>query len=115
MAYTVTMEFTRPNEETAMVTMASVSGGEDANNTTKPMLEGVGLTKTFEVDGLVTKVIYTAADKDTWQAAKDNLVAATGTTVNPATGVPTAYKAACQAAGITCHIYDSDGVTINNW
>ena len=115
MAYTVTMEFTRPNEETAMVTMASMSGGEAANTTTQAMLESVGLTKTFEVDGLVVKVIYTAAEKAAYETARDSIIAENGTTVNPSTGIPTAYKQACQDAGITCHIYDSDGVTINNW
>ena len=91
MAYTVTMEFTRPNEETAMVTMASMSGGEAANTTTQAMLESVGLTKTFEVDGLVVKVIYTAADKAAYETARDSIIAENGTTVNPSTGIPTAY------------------------
>lgn len=111
MAYSVTCTFTRPDEDTAMPTMAAINSS--AQTVTHNALPGAGITKTYEVDGLVTRVIYTAEDKATYTAGRTTIENTSGSTMQGT--VPADYKQACIDAGITCVITDSDGVTINSW
>ena len=108
MAYSVTFTFTRPDEDTALPTLESI------NSTNKSASDTVfadnGITKTYEIDGLETKVIYTAEDKATYDSAR-----ALADDVADETTVRTSYKDACIAANITCSIVDSDGTTIGTF
>ena len=108
MAYSVTMTFTRPDGDTALPTLESI------NSTNKSASDTVfaenGVTKTYDIDGLVTKVIYTAEDKATYDSAK-----ALVDDVTDETSVRTSYKNACVAANITCSIDDSDGNNISSF
>jgi hypothetical protein len=108
MAYTVTMTFTRPDEGTAMPTMETINSSAKASSAT--LMADNGITKTFEVDGLVTKVIYTAEDKSTLESGKALIDDITGETTARST-----YKTQCEAANITCTVVDSDGVSIANF
>lgn len=108
MAYTVTMTFTRPDEGTALPTMETINSSAKASSAT--LMADNGVAKTFEVDGLVTKVIYTAADKSTYDTAKALVDDVTDESTARAT-----YKTQCEAANISCTMVDSDGVSIANF
>ena len=108
MAYTVTMTFTRPDEDTAMPTMAAINS--TAKTSSETIMEDNGVTKSYVVDGLVTKVIYTAADKSTYDSAKTLVDDVTDETTARST-----YKTQCEAANISCTMVDSDGVSIANF
>lgn len=104
MAYTVTMTLTRPDEGTALPTVASISEANKAESATA--LADAGATKGFETDGLVTRIVYVFPDKDTHDSL-DIL----GTITDEST-VRTAYKQALIDANITCKIEDDLGTTI---
>lgn len=108
MAYTITMTFTRPDADTAMPTMAAINS--TAKTESETLMSDNGITKSFEVDGLVTKVIYTAADKSTLESGKALI-----DDVTDESSARTTYKSQCEAANITCTIVDSDGVSIANF
>jgi hypothetical protein len=108
MAYTITMTFTRPNEETALPLLEDVNSSAKASSDS--LMFDNGITKTFEIDGLVTRVIYTAEDKSTLETGKALIDDITGESSARAT-----YKAQCEAANITCTVVDSDGVSIANF
>ena len=105
MAYTVTWTLTRPNEGVAIPTIESFSADNKSANDT--IFSENGVTKTYEIDELVTKVIFTAADKATY----DNAKTLSDNATNEST-VRADYKAALISAGITCTIIDSEGTTI---
>lgn len=105
MAYTVTWTLTRPNDGVAIPTIESFSADNKSANDT--IFAENGVTKTYEIDELVTRVIFTAADKATYDNAKTLSDSAT----NEST-VRADYKAALISAGITCTIIDSEGTTI---
>ena len=102
------MTFTRPDEDTAMPTMAAINS--TAKTESETLMSDNGITKSFEVDGLVTKVIYTAADNSTLESGKALI-----DDVTDESSARTTYKNQCEAANITCTIVDSDGVSIANF
>jgi hypothetical protein len=102
MSYQVTWTLTRPNAETALPTVESFSAANKSE--TDAALTEAGVTKGYTVDGLVTKVIYTADDKATYDTAK-----ATVDSLTDEDTVRSSYKSALQAANITCVIADSEG------
>ena len=106
MAYTVTWVMTRPDEDTALPTINNISA--DNKTESDNLMAGAGVSKTYEVEGLVTKVIYTFEDK----AAHDALDFS-GTTDHST--VRTTYKQQLIDRGITCVITDSDGVEVANF
>lgn len=106
MAYTVTWVMTRPDEDTALPTITSISAANKDESDT--LMAEAGVSKTYEVEGLVTKVIYTFADK----AAHDALDFSGTTDHNT---VRSNYKQTLIDRGITCVITDSDGVEIANY
>jgi len=108
MAYTVTWTLTRPNEGTAIPTISSFDSDNKAANDT--IFFDNGVTKTYDVDGLVTRVIFTAADKATYDTAKAASDAVTGETALRAS-----YKQALIDASITCVVVDSDGTELANF
>jgi len=108
MAYNVTWTLTRPNAETALPTVESISA--DNKSETDAALTAAGITKGYEVDGLVTKVVYVAPDKATYESVQTNSDSFTDEST-----VRTSYKSALQAAGITCVISDSEGNEIANF
>lgn len=108
MAYTVTMTFTRPDEGTDLPTLQAINSSNAAASDT--IMTDNGVAKTYNVDGLVTKVIYTAADKSTYDSAK-----ALADDVADEATVRATYKTQCESANITCEIKDSDGTTISSF
>ena len=106
MAYSKTYTFTRPDEDTAMPTLEATNSS--AKQASADKMAELNMVKTYEIDGLVTRVIYTSDDKETHLASEQTLA-------NTGTGVGAAYKQACIDAGITCVITDSDGVQIDSW
>ena len=105
MAYTVTWTLTRPNDGVAIPTIESFSADNKSANDT--IFAENGVTKTYEIDELVTRVVFTAEDKATYDSAK----ALSDNATNEST-VRADYKAALIAANITCTIIDSEGTTI---
>tara|TARA_B100000530_G_scaffold307977_1_gene232897 strand:+ start:235 stop:555 length:321 start_codon:yes stop_codon:yes gene_type:complete len=103
MAYTVTWTLTRPDEGTALPTIASISAANKSESDTA--LSDAGATKGYEVDGLVTKVVYVFPDKATHDALDFSGVTDEST-------VRATYKQALIDANITCTIVDSEGTTI---
>lgn len=108
MAYTVTMTFTRPDEGTDLPTLQAINSSNKTSSDT--VMSENGVAKTYDIDGLVTKVIYTAADKATYDSAK-----ALADDVTDEATVRATYKTQCEAANITCAIVDSDGTTITSF
>jgi hypothetical protein len=104
MAYTVTMTLTRPDEGTALPSVASISEANKSESATA--LSNAGATKGFEVDGLVTKIVYVFPDKDTHDSL-DFLG-----TVADESNVRSGYKQALLDANITCKIEDDLGTVI---
>ena len=108
MAYNVTWTLTRPNAETALPTIESFSAANKAAS--DAALTAAGITKGYEVDGLVTKVVYVAPDKATYESAQSTVDGLTDEST-----VRSSYKSALQAANITCVIADSEGNEIANF
>lgn len=108
MAYTVTMTFTRPDEGTDLPTLQAINSSNKTSSDT--VMAENGVAKTYSIDGLVTKVIYTAANKSTYTTAK-----ALADDVSDESTVRATYKSTCEAANITCAIVDSDGTTITSF
>ena len=108
MSYQVTWTLTRPDAETALPTIESFSAAN--KSASDAALAEAGITKGYTIDGLVTKVIFTAADKETYDAATPTIDGL----VDEAT-VRSSYKAALQAANITCVIEDSEGNELANF
>jgi len=108
MSYQVTWTLTRPDAETALPTIQSFSAANKSE--TDAALTEAGITKGYTVDGLVTKVIYTADDKAAYDAARTTVDALTDEDT-----VRSSYKSALQAANITCVIEDSEGNEIANF
>ena len=108
MAYNVTWTLTRPDEGTALPTIESFSAANKAASDSA--LSDAGITKGYTVDGLVTTVIFTAADKATYDSAQSTIDALTDEDT-----VRASYKSALQAANITCVIADSEGNEIANF
>lgn len=106
MTYSVTWVLTRPNEDVEIPTISSISSANKNESDTLMADNGVG--KGYEVDGLVTRIIYQFDDK----AAHDALDFS-GTTDHNL--VRTTYKQQLIDRGITCVITDSDGVEIANF
>ena len=113
MAYSKTYTFTRPDEDTAMPTLEATNSS--AKQASADKMAELNMVKTYEIEGLVTKVIYTSEDKATHLASEQTLADTAGTTAHAGTGVGAAYKQACIDAGITCVVSDSDGVQIDSW
>tara|TARA_B100001996_G_C18617463_1_gene576343 strand:- start:529 stop:855 length:327 start_codon:yes stop_codon:yes gene_type:complete len=108
MAYNVTWVLTRPNAETALPTIESISSANKAASDTA--LSDAGITKGYTVEGLVTKVIFTAPDKATYDSTQSTV----DSLVDEST-VRSTYKSQLQAAGITCVITDSEGTELANF
>jgi hypothetical protein len=108
MAYTVTMTFTRPDEDTDLPTLQAINSTNKTSSDT--VMADNGVAKTYDIDGLVTKVIYTAANKSTYVSAK-----ALADDVADEATVRATYKTQCESANITCTIVDSDGTTISSF
>ena len=106
MTYSVTWVLTRPNEDVEIPTISSISAANKTESDALMADNGVG--KGYEVDGLVTRIIYQFDDK----AARDALDFS-GTTDHSL--VRTTYKQQLIDRGITCVITDSDGVEIANF
>lgn len=106
MAYTVTWTLTRPDESTTIPTIDSVSGTNKAAS--EAILASHGVSKTYQVDGLTTRVIYEAADKATYDTAK----AEVDSSVSDEATVKEQLKTQMEAAGITVSVDDSDGTNI---
>lgn len=104
MAYTVTMTLTRPDEGTALPSVASISEANKSESATA--LSNAGATKGFETDGLVTRIVYVFPDKATHDSL-DFL----GTVTDEST-VRSGYKQALLDANITCKIEDDLGTVI---
>ena len=108
MSYQVTWTLTRPNAETALPTIESFSAAN--KSASDAALAEAGITKGYTIDGLVTKVIFTADDKASYESAQSTIDGLT----DEAT-VRSSYKAALQAANITCVIEDSEGNELANF
>ncbi len=108
MSYQVTWTLTRPDAETALPTIESFSAAN--KSASDAALAEAGITKGYTIDGLVTKVIFTADDKASYEAAQSTIDGLT----DEAT-VRASYKSALQAANITCVIEDSEGNEIANF
>jgi len=106
MAYTVTWVLTRPDEDTELPTISGISAANKSESDT--LMADNSVSKTYQIDGLVTRVVYEFADK----AAHDALDFS-GTTDHST--VRANYKQALIDRGITCVITDSDGVEIANY
>lgn len=106
MAYTVTWVLTRPNEDTELPTISGISAANKSESDT--LMADNSVSKTYQIDGLVTRVIYEFADK----AAHDALDFSSTTDHST---VRTNYKQTLIDRGITCVITDSDGVEIANY
>lgn len=106
MAYTVTWVLTRPNEDTELPTISGISAANKSESDT--LMADNSVAKTYQIDGLVTRVIYEFADK----AAHDALDFSSTTDHST---VRTNYKQTLIDRGITCVITDSDGVEIANY
>lgn len=106
MSYSVTWVLTRPNESVELPTINSISAANKTESDT--LMANNGVTKTYEIDGLVTRIIYTFDNK----AAHDALDFS-GTTDH--TLVRTTYRQQLIDRGITCVITDSDGVEVANF
>ena len=66
------------------------------------------MSKTYQVDGLTTRVIYEAADKATYDTAK----AQEDSSVSDEAKFKEQQKTQMEAAGITVSVDDSDGTNI---
>ncbi len=108
MSYQVTWTLTRPDAETALPTIESFSAAN--KSASDAALAEAGITKGYTIDGLVTKVIFTADDKASYESAQSTIDGLT----DEAT-VRASYKSALQAANITCVIEDSEGNEIANF
>ena len=108
MAYTVTMTFTRPDESTELPTLQAINSSHKTSADT--VMSENGVAKTYDIDGLVTRVIYTAADKATYDNAKS-----LADDLSDESTVRTTYKSQCEAANITCSVVDSEGTTITSF
>lgn len=106
MSYSVTWVLTRPNESVELPTINSISAANKTESDT--LMANNGVTKTYEIDGLVTRIIYSFDNK----AAHDALDFS-GTTDH--TLVRTTYRQQLIDRGITCVITDSDGVEVANF
>ena len=105
MAYTVTWTLTRPDESTTIPTIDSVSGTNKAASDN--ILASHGVSKTYQVDGLTTRVIYEAADKATYDTDKAEVDA-----ISDEATVKSQLKTQMEAAGIALSVVDSDGTNI---
>lgn len=106
MAYTVTWVLTRPDADTVLPTIASIS--PDNKSESDAILDAAGVTKTYEVDGLVTRVVYTFEDK-----AQHDALDFSGTTDHAS--MRATYKQQLIDRNISLNITDSDGATIADY
>tara|TARA_B100001109_G_scaffold240307_1_gene223501 strand:- start:3672 stop:4001 length:330 start_codon:yes stop_codon:yes gene_type:complete len=109
MAYTVTWTLTRPDEETTIPTIDSVSGTN--KSASEAILASHGVSKTYQVDGLTTRVIYEATDKATYDAARAEI----DSSVSDEATVKSQLKTQMESAGITVTVDDSEGTNITSF
>jgi len=106
MAYTITWTLTRPDEATALPTVASISETNKTEHDTFETEQPV--TKSYAIDGLVTTLTYEFPDKATYESLDFMSLTDEDT-------VRSQYKQALIDNSITCVVVDSDGVEIANF
>lgn len=106
MAYTRTVTLTRPNTGVEIPKVSDSHPDHDVVVRNKYDAAGITKTYTWSGDELTLTVAGETSDKAAMEAVIDELNA-----LPDEAAANTAYKAACQAANVTCVITDSEGTT----
>ncbi len=110
MAYSRIIKYTRPNTGVDLPKVADNHGAYDTFSRDKFAEHGVSRNFSWDSDELVMTCTLEAADKSTMETAVAEVEAH-----SDATAANNAIKSACQAAGITLEVTDSDGADLGSF
>jgi hypothetical protein len=110
MAYTRTVTMTRPNTGVELPKVADSHPDHDTVSRTKYAEAGITKTYTWDEAELVLSIAAESTDKAAFDSLMTDLE-----TLPDEIACRTAVKSACQAAGITILVNDSEGNTLASY